>query len=54
MLLGLSYFAWICIIGVCILCMLVVLIGWYVWYCVFDWGVHYVKHVWKDEDESSQ
>lgn len=50
MILGISYLAWMIIIGICIAAVLVVLIGWYVWYCVFDWGVHYVKHVWKDEE----
>ena len=54
MILGISYLAWMIIIGICIAAVLVVLIGWYVWYSVFDWGVHYVKNVWEDDDESTR
>lgn len=53
MFLELPEFAWF-VIGVIVVAVLVTVANWYIMYCVFDWGVHYVKHVWVDEDESTR
>ena len=42
MFLGLPGFAWF-VIGV-------IVVNWYIMYCVFDWAVHHVKHVWLEEN----
>lgn len=49
MFLGLPGFAWF-VIGVIVVAVLVTVVNWYIMYCVFDWAVHHVKHVWLDED----
>lgn len=53
MFLGLPWFVWI-VVCISLIGVIIVILGWYVAYCVFDWGVHYVKHVWEDEDESTR
>ena len=50
MFLGLPGFAWF-VIGVIVVAVLVTVANWYIMYCVFDWAVHHVKHVWKDESD---
>lgn len=49
MFLGLPGFAWF-VIGVIVVAVLVTVANWYIMYCVFDWAVHHVKHVWLDEE----
>ena len=49
MFLGLPGFAWF-VIGVIVVAVLVTVANWYIMYCVFDWAVHHVKHVWLEED----
>ena len=53
MFLGLPWFVWF-VVCIALIGVIIVILGWYVAYCVFDWGVHYVKHVWEDEDESTR
>lgn len=48
MFLGLPGFAWF-VIGVIVVAVLVTVANWYIMYCVFDWAVHHVKHVWLEE-----
>lgn len=48
MFLGLPGFAWF-VIGVIVVAVLVTVVNWYIMYCVFDWAVHHVKHVWLEE-----
>lgn len=50
MFLGIPMFAWF-VIGVIVVAVLVTVVNWYIMYCVFDWAVHHVKHVWLDESE---
>lgn len=49
MFLGLPGFAWF-VIGVIVVEVLVTVVNWYIMYCVFDWAVHHVKHVWLDDE----
>lgn len=49
MFLGLPGFAWF-VIGVIVVAVLVTVVNWYIMYCVFDWAVHHVKHVWLEEE----
>ena len=49
MFLELPGFAWL-VIGVIVVAVLVTVANWYIMYCVFDWAVHHVKHVWLEED----
>ena len=48
MFLGIPEFAWF-VIGVIVVAVLVTVANWYIMYCVFDWAVHHVKHVWLEE-----
>ena len=48
MFLELPEFAWF-VIGVIVVAVLVTVANWYIMYCVFDWAVHHVKHVWLEE-----
>ena len=52
MFLGLPGFAWF-VIGVIVVAVLVTVVNWYIMYCVFDWAVHHVKHVWLEEDKDT-
>lgn len=52
MFLGIPMFAWF-VIGVIVVAVLVTVANWYIMYCVFDWAVHHVKHVWLDEDKDT-
>lgn len=52
MFLGLPEFAWF-VIGVIVVAVLVTVANWYIMYCVFDWAVHHVKHVWLEEDKDT-
>lgn len=49
MFLELPEFAWF-VIGVIVVAVLVTVANWYIKYCVFDWAVHHVKHVWLDDE----
>ena len=49
MFLELPGFAWF-VIGVIVVAVLVTVANWYIIYCVFDWAVHHVKHVWLDDE----
>lgn len=49
MFLGIPMFAWF-VIGVIVVAVLVTVVNWYIIYCVFDWAVHHVKHVWEDDE----
>ena len=49
MFLGIPMFAWF-VIGVIVVAVLVTVVNWYIMYCVFDWAVHHVKHVWLDDE----
>lgn len=49
MFLGIPMFAWF-VIGVIVVAVLATVANWYIMYCVFDWAVHHVKHVWLDEN----
>lgn len=49
MFLGLPGFAWF-VIGVIVVAVLVTVVNWYIMYCVFDWAVNHVKHVWLDDE----
>ena len=53
MFLGIPMFAWF-VIGVIVVAVLVTVANWYIMYCVFDWAVHHVKHVWLDEGETTR
>lgn len=49
MFLGIPMFTWF-VIGVIVVAVLVTVVNWYIMYCVFDWAVHHVKHVWLDDE----
>lgn len=49
MFLGIPMFAWF-VIGVIVVAVLATVANWYIMYCVFDWAVHHVKHVWLDDE----
>lgn len=49
MFLGIPTFAWF-VIGAIVVSVLVTVANWYIMYCVFDWAVHHVKHVWLDDE----